>query len=234
MKKASGFTLIELLVVIAIIALLVSLLLPSLKRAQEMAHRTVCGNHVQTIARSCLLYAEDYDGYGPPEGTGNPNNEYPIFWKTLAPYWGQSVNTYRRQQIWCYTTGCPSYRQGARAMTMQWEQAIGINDAICNPTMNQQGKQPNYIRLNSIKLPSEVIMSMETMCAYQGGGFFGRLYETCVGSHWGLTNSVGVYPRHLSEGINMGFLDGHLAFMAYYKDPASGAETFLPANPRYN
>jgi len=55
-----GFTLIELLVVVAIIALLISILLPSLQRAREMAQRAVCGMNLTSIVKACRVYA-DYD-----------------------------------------------------------------------------------------------------------------------------------------------------------------------------
>ena len=56
-QREGGFTLIELLVVIAIIALLVSILLPSLNRAKELARRAVCGGNLNSIGKAMYLYA---------------------------------------------------------------------------------------------------------------------------------------------------------------------------------
>jgi len=60
--RRKGFTLIELLVVVAIIALLISILLPSLARARELAKRTACGANMNAIGKSCLTYAEANKG----------------------------------------------------------------------------------------------------------------------------------------------------------------------------
>ena len=54
-----GFTLIELLVVMAIVALLVSLLLASIKRARESARVVVCANHLRQITLSLNALAGD-------------------------------------------------------------------------------------------------------------------------------------------------------------------------------
>jgi len=58
-QRQSGFTLIELLVVIAIIALLVTLLLPKLRQARELARFAVCKNNIRAIAVANTLYAEN-------------------------------------------------------------------------------------------------------------------------------------------------------------------------------
>ncbi|HAU36837.1 MAG TPA: hypothetical protein DCX07_03880 [Phycisphaerales bacterium] len=59
-----GFTLIELLVVIAIVSLLVSILLPSLSKARDIAKRVVCLTNVRQIGISIHLYSQDNDGWG--------------------------------------------------------------------------------------------------------------------------------------------------------------------------
>lgn len=57
-----GFTLIELLVVIAIISLLVSILLPSLRQAKEMATAVKCSANLKSLGLSQMMYAEECGG----------------------------------------------------------------------------------------------------------------------------------------------------------------------------
>lgn len=60
MRKPSAFTLVELLVVIGIIAVLVSILLPSLSKAREQANRVRCLSNIRQIYTAHMLYAMDH------------------------------------------------------------------------------------------------------------------------------------------------------------------------------
>jgi len=63
--RRRGFTLIELLVVVAIIALLISILLPSLARARESARIAVCQTRMRSWGQGFQAYASTYDGMLP-------------------------------------------------------------------------------------------------------------------------------------------------------------------------
>ena len=64
--RSEAFTLVELLVVIGIIALLISILLPALGKAQESARQTACASNLKSLGQAINIYATKFKNSLPP------------------------------------------------------------------------------------------------------------------------------------------------------------------------
>lgn len=85
MARKRAFTLIELLVVIAIISLLVSIVLPSLNQARDIAKEVACQSQLHAMAVGMAMYAQEYDG----SFVWTDHAKYKVYWlKILRPFIG--------------------------------------------------------------------------------------------------------------------------------------------------
>jgi len=133
--KSAGFTLIELLVVIAIIALLVTILVPALQQARELASRAVCSANMRNAVTALATYHVDYETY--------PVHTYKFPWASAA--WLQyDIDGYRGDPARTSWSGVPgqwysgSYKMTANSahllfkLLIDGEYSAGGRDLACS------------------------------------------------------------------------------------------------------
>ncbi|MCH9021554.1 MAG: type II secretion system protein [Planctomycetes bacterium] len=191
-NKRKAFTLIELLVVVSIIALLVSVLIPALSSAKQLATSTVCLTNQKGLVLAWRMYTDDNDdklvnGYAHPDEWGNPS--IPAAWVgppmdedgnvlsgdvtlaerlnglregALASYTGQAVELYH----------CPGDNRtilGTRhgpAPQYQIYRSYSVSRALSTRAQSQGGIKA-IKQLGQVRMPSAAFVFVEE--AYDGG-----------------------------------------------------------------
>jgi len=83
-RSRRAFTLVELLVVIGIIAILISVLLPTLSKARESANRANCLSNLRELANAYRLYGANYKDYCPIGFMDQKSFSYFVFWNNAG------------------------------------------------------------------------------------------------------------------------------------------------------
>ncbi len=237
--RRNGFTLIELLVVISIIALLISILLPSLGKARQSARDLTCATNLKSIGQALAVYATDYKGWWPKAAgnlPGQPGNTAPrdlwhrvalyprIYDTTPDPTGVDNTYAYLKKTVF----ECP-------AATLNWDQvtasdisygmAAQLTYTRGSNSTTKHGGPDKYKKITNLNYPSQTATVMDDNMPWAGTGLTptsysaGAAWQADWNDQWLALQRALV--RH-NNRINVVFFDGHASPVNYENIPLPG------------
>ncbi|MFW6161662.1 MAG: prepilin-type N-terminal cleavage/methylation domain-containing protein [Planctomycetota bacterium] len=211
-----GFTLIELLVVVAVIAILASLLMPTVFRAMQSATGTSCTSNLKQLHSGILMYVKDYD-FLPAAGDGSWRRWY----NHLEELYLHDVNVFA-----CPANKAVAYGYGLnyrfysgpnvpnQPLVYLWYNALPLS-LVQTPSSCILTCDTGWVEPGTMDLPAEEWKERQTIvsrgfvrfpqCAAPLGDRDGEKYYP-----WWRTDPWRPFPRHPGPKANFVFFDGHV------------------------
>ena len=238
MKKLKAFTLIELLVVIAIIALLLSILMPSLSKAKDQARKIVCKNNLKTIGLGEIMYSEANNNWhlpafyndshrynpDPPDPPEHLWFQNPTFIKLVDMKGSSNKEDMLGYEQKSHTLPkkykCPKDKrtianQGLHVEAGQTIQGVSyaMNMMNIRPTGGWLSDKVYALKTDQVIRPADKIFFMDGQwfVVYRDGAEYKRVWDV-YGDKMGAWEWDAASYRH-NEGANIAFYDGHIEYL---------------------
>jgi prepilin-type processing-associated H-X9-DG protein len=203
------FTLVEMLTVVMILAVLVSLVMPSLQRSRDRAHGVTCMSNMRQLAQAYTFYTKNSDFNLPGADTGRSSWDWvksgdlppAITGGTLWPFI-EDLAVYR----------CPKdfrWDKFKKVRSDYFWRAYSINGYLNGERKNHAGGVTKWTKVQNSFDNVFAIVEEQDPRGYNMNSFF---LATPPGTLRTWSNADWMAPLHL-QGYNLTFLDGHVEYI---------------------
>jgi len=238
--KRNGFTLIELIVVVSTIALLIAILVPTLRSSKQQAKATLCGSNIKQLLLGLLSYETENQAlpYGFSDSLVPPPGGYAGYgqYDRKGWWWLNFIQGFYKKSDGIRTVAqCPS--KGLNNPMLKNNILCGnygVNRSICKSSDDIQSHREEFIgrplSMGEIPRPTETLLIVDSgysiiswwhatdeppvvlgSTIIEDTAYVPGLWINEDRDLWPGQEQDAVYGRHLNETVNVGFVDGHVS-----------------------